>query len=67
MRANSTSARFKELLTAVGKTCGAKGKALYAPVRAALTGATHGPGLGEVAELLGLERVVARLSNALGS
>jgi nondiscriminating glutamyl-tRNA synthetase len=62
-----TSARFKELLTEAGKTCGAKGKALYAPVRAALTGATHGPGLGEVAEILGQERVVARLSDALNA
>ncbi|MFH1502404.1 MAG: glutamate--tRNA ligase [Candidatus Eisenbacteria bacterium] len=59
--------RFKDLLAGVGKDRGAKGKGLYGPVRAALTGATHGPGLGEIAELLGRERVRGRLARALGT
>ncbi len=61
-----TAEAFKQLLSSVGKELGAKGKDLYAPVRAAMTGATHGPGLGEIAAVLGRERVVSRLNEALG-
>jgi nondiscriminating glutamyl-tRNA synthetase len=56
---------FKRLLSEVGKSLGLKGKALFMPVRAALTGTTHGPALGEMAELLGRERVKRRLGEAL--
>jgi glutamyl-tRNA synthetase len=40
-----------------------KGKALYQPLRAALTGATDGPELAQVYLLLG-ERVPARIASA---
>jgi glutamyl/glutaminyl-tRNA synthetase len=43
---------------------GVKGRELYQPVRAALTGRTHGPELPLVAELLGRERSLARLERA---
>jgi nondiscriminating glutamyl-tRNA synthetase len=43
---------------------GVKGKALFQPIRAALTGRTHGPELPLVAELLGRERCVTRLERA---
>lgn len=59
------AAGFKSLLSAVGERLGLKGKQLFMPVRAALTGATHGPALGEVAALLGRERVVRRLAAAV--
>lgn len=38
-----------------------KGKALYQPLRVALTGQMHGPELGKILELLGREKVLFRL------
>lgn len=38
-----------------------KGKALFQPIRVALTGELHGPKLGEMMELIGLESVRARI------
>jgi len=43
---------------------GKKGKAAFSPLRAALTNALHGPELPNMLELLGKERVKARLSYA---
>jgi len=45
----------------VGPALGVKGRELFQPIRAALTGRTHGPELPLIAELLGRERCVARL------
>ncbi|MBD3366997.1 MAG: glutamate--tRNA ligase [Candidatus Eisenbacteria bacterium] len=56
---------FKDTLKAVGKELGLKGAGLYMPVRAALTGRTHGPSLVEVARLLGPERIGERLKKAV--
>ncbi|HKQ58026.1 MAG TPA: glutamate--tRNA ligase, partial [Candidatus Eisenbacteria bacterium] len=53
--------RVKSAVQSVGKELGLKGRDLFQPVRAALTGRTHGPELPRVAELLGRERTVARL------
>jgi nondiscriminating glutamyl-tRNA synthetase len=61
------SAAFKQMLKSAGESCDVRGKKLYAPVRAALTGTTHGPGLGEIAELLGRDRVRARLARAVAT
>ena len=58
---------FKALLSDVGKRLDVKGKALFMPVRAALTGTTHGPALGEIAALLGRDRVRRRLADALAA
>ncbi len=55
---------FTAILKGVGKEQGRKGRDLYMPVRAALTGRTHGPSLGSIAALLGRERVIARLIRA---
>jgi glutamyl/glutaminyl-tRNA synthetase len=44
---------------------GRKGKDLFAPFRAAVTGKTKGPELAKTLPLLGKERVVRRLKMAL--
>jgi nondiscriminating glutamyl-tRNA synthetase len=56
--------RVKSAVQSVGGTLGLKGRELFQPVRVALTGRTHGPELPLVAELLGRERCLARLSAA---
>jgi glutamyl-tRNA synthetase len=44
---------------------GARGKALYMPLRLALTGEAHGPELATLLPLIGPERVKARLERAI--
>lgn len=44
---------------------GLKGKGLFMPLRAALTGATHGPEMSAVVAFLGREGVIARLNDAI--
>ena len=53
---------FKSAVQAVGKRVGAKGRDLYQPIRAALTGRTHGPELPAIAELLGRDATIVRLT-----
>ena len=53
------------LLTQLEKRTGRKGKALYAPLRAAVTGKTKGPELVKTLPLLGKERIVRRIKMAL--
>ena len=55
---------FISALRSLGQRSGRGGRELYQPVRAALTGRTHGPELPLVADLLGRERCVARLRRA---
>lgn len=55
---------FKSAVQAAGKRHGLKGRDLFMPVRAALSGRTHGPELPLLAELLGRERCIARLHDA---
>lgn len=55
---------FKAFVKALGATAGVKGKALFMPLRAALSGETHGPELINIWKLLGVERVRARLQRA---
>ncbi|MEO5989430.1 MAG: glutamate--tRNA ligase [Candidatus Eisenbacteria bacterium] len=57
----------KSALKTTGVQLGVKGRELFQPVRAALTGRTHGPELPQVAAWLGRERCVARLRAAAGS
>ena len=57
----------KSALQSVAPVLRIQGRELYQPVRAALTGRTHGPELPLVAELLGRERSLARLERAGGS
>ncbi len=54
----------KSAVRTVGETLGIKGRELFQPIRAALTGRTHGPELPLIAELLGRERCVTRLERA---
>ncbi|MBI3539321.1 MAG: glutamate--tRNA ligase [Candidatus Eisenbacteria bacterium] len=56
--------RVKSAIPSAGRDLGLKGRDLFQPVRAALTGRTHGPELPTVAELLGRERCIARLRAA---
>jgi nondiscriminating glutamyl-tRNA synthetase len=55
---------FKSALQRVGSALQIKGRSLFQPVRAALTGATHGPELPLIAELLGRNLCVNRLETA---
>lgn len=47
--------------TAVKETTGAKGKALFMPLRMILTGQAHGPDMATIVPLIGRERIAARL------
>jgi nondiscriminating glutamyl-tRNA synthetase len=53
------------LLIQLGKRTGRKGKDLYAPLRAAVTGKIKGPELVKTLPLLGRERIIKRLKMAL--
>ena len=55
---------IKSALQRVGTELGVKGRELFQPVRAALTGRTHGPELPVLAEFLQRERCVERLRQA---
>lgn len=52
---------IKAAMKAVQKETGQKGKNLFMPIRAAVTGQTHGPDLPKAIELLGKEKVQHRL------
>ncbi|HTR96631.1 MAG TPA: glutamate--tRNA ligase [Candidatus Acidoferrales bacterium] len=56
---------FKSALQTTGSRLGRRGRELFMPVRAALSGRTHGPELPLLAELLGRERCVQRLREAV--
>lgn len=53
------------LLAQLEEKTGRKGKALYAPLRAAVTGKTKGPELAKTLPLLGKERIIRRIKMAL--
>ena len=52
---------FLQAVKEVGKIAGVKGKALYHPLRLALTGREDGPELVRIAPLLGKAEVLKRL------
>jgi glutamyl-tRNA synthetase len=56
------SATWKTWTEAVKAATGAKGKALFMPLRLALTGVDHGPELAALLPLIGPERAKARLA-----
>ncbi|PTX58153.1 glutamyl-tRNA synthetase /glutamate--tRNA(Gln) ligase [Melghirimyces profundicolus] len=60
-----TPGEVKALLKTVQKETGHKGKKLFMPIRAAVTGEVHGPDLRETICLLGKEKVLARLKGFL--
>jgi len=53
---------WKTWTDAVKAETGAKGRALYMPLRKALTGLDHGPEMGPLLALIGRERALKRLS-----
>ncbi len=56
---------FKAYAKTLAKAAGVKGKELYMPLRAALSGETHGPELIAIWTLLGAKRIHERLDAAL--
>lgn len=54
------------LTTALKDSTGRKGKALFLPLRQALTGMNHGPDMGELLPLIGEDEARARLERAAG-
>lgn len=52
----------KEIFKRLQKQTGAKGKQLYMPIRAMVTGQLHGPDLGAILQLLGKEKILKRIS-----
>ena len=59
-----TSENIKTLIKTIQKDTGIKGKNLFMPIRIASTGSMHGPELNTSLELLGRDRVVARVKSA---
>ncbi|RIW30012.1 glutamate--tRNA ligase [Bacillus salacetis] len=60
------AAGIKKSIKAVQKSTGHKGKKLFMPIRAAVTGQTHGPELPNAIELLGKDKVKHRIESLLG-
>ena len=55
---------FKAAIKTIGAQASKKGKALFWPIRAALTGKVHGPEMSDLSVLLGVDEVVARCKRA---
>jgi glutamyl-tRNA synthetase len=64
---NEVGSNFKELTTRLQAQSGLKGKALYQPLRVALTGELSGPEMPLVVELLGAEGMRTRLNHHAAS
>lgn len=56
---------MKSSIKQVQKETGCKGKKLFMPIRAAVTGQTHGRDLNQTLELLGRDTLIKRLDQAL--
>ncbi len=65
MDADFQPANIKKMLKEVQKETGFKGKQLFMPIRAAVTGQTHGPDLNQTLSLLGREKVLRRLEQVM--
>jgi len=59
-----TQADYKPLVAHLKQTTGTKGKSLFMPLRAALTGETHGPEMAHLLSLMGIDRARRRLQEA---
>ena len=57
-----TPEAFKAMTKATGKETGRKGKELFFPLRAAITGNVHGPDLSRVASVKGKDRILSELA-----
>ena len=56
---------IKKEIKAIQKETGIKGKNLFMPIRVAVSGQTHGPELPNTIELLGKDKVIKRIDEAL--
>ncbi|MBP3038122.1 glutamate--tRNA ligase [Bacillaceae bacterium Marseille-Q3522] len=56
---------IKKAIKTVQKETGHRGKNLYMPIRIATTGLTHGPDLPQTIELLGKNKIIARIKNII--
>jgi len=56
---------WKALTGALKEATGRKGKALFLPLRLALTGMEHGPDMGALLPLIGRDEALARLRSAV--
>lgn len=63
---NFEEAEILAAIKAVQKETGIKGKNLYMPLRVATSGEEHGPSLGLTIEILGKEKVLQHLDQAIG-
>lgn len=59
-----TEFHFKAWLEQLQTSTGLKGKALFFPLRAALTAMLHGPELARIIELMGIEQTIQRFKEA---
>lgn len=55
----------KTVMKRIQKKTGIKGKGLYMPTRAAITGNVHGPELSNIMELLGKDKMLERIKQVL--
>ncbi len=55
---------WNETAKTIGSITGKKGKALFMPLRCAITGQTKGPELDRVVNLIGTEQVIKKLKEA---
>jgi len=60
----SADLEWKSWTAAVKEKSGCKGKALFMPLRVALSGALHGPDMSSVVSFLGSDAIVARIEDA---
>jgi len=61
----ASQANYKQLIQLLKASTGAKGKDLFMPLRAALTGETHGPEMAHLLALMGVARARLRLQAVL--
>jgi glutamyl-tRNA synthetase len=62
-----TATEWRELLRQASKITGLKGKALYMPIRAAITGMTRGPEMDALFQFLGKESIKKRIGRLIGN
>lgn len=62
--AETLGSDIKAIANEVKNLTGAKGKALFMPLRIALTGQSHGPDFAAISQLLNKEQIIERLQHA---
>lgn len=55
---------YKEIMKQISSICDVKGKELYMPVRAVLTGKTHGPELVKIFKILGVQKILETIESS---